>query len=81
MREAAKEEGEKGKVYTASEKGEREENFLEAWARKKQELKAEKTEVKPMNEARAKNATKSGAGQMKKMEDYWQSGDKISIRS
>ena len=81
VREAAKEEGEKGKVYTASEKGEREENFLEAWARKKQELKAEKTEVKPMNEARAKNATKSGAGQMKKMEDYWQSGDKISIRS
>ncbi|MBQ3294434.1 ATP-binding protein [Candidatus Saccharibacteria bacterium] len=81
VREAAKEEGEKGKVYTASEKGEREENFLEAWARKKQELKAEKTEVKPINEARAENATKSGAGQMKKMEDYWQSGDKISIRS
>ena len=81
VREAAKEEGEKWKVYTASEKGEREENFLEAWARKKQELKAEKTEVKPINEARAENATKSGAGQMKKMEDYWQSGDKISIRS
>ena len=67
-----------GKVYVAPGKEEREENFLEAWERKKKELK---TEVKQMNEARSQNATETATRREKKADDFWKSGEKISIRS
>ena len=87
--------GGREKVFAATGKEEREENFLEAWMRRKNELKnseekladfEQKTEVKPMNEARSENATKVGLVEnaekvAKKQDDFWKSGDKISLRS
>ena len=82
---------EKLKVFVASEKEGREENFLEAWERKKKELKTiARTEVKPMREARVENATKVAEKTPKKAQevgiehrvgDFWQADDKISLRS
>ena len=68
------EAGSEGAFETPS-KEEREENFLEAWLRKKNELK---TGVDAMNEARSENAKKEVN---KKDVEYWKSGDKIDLRA
>lgn len=86
-----KEGNEKAKVYAVPGKGEREENFLEAWERKKKELKkAPETGVEPMSGARVENATKMAGKAPKKAQEgaskreddgFWQADDKISLRS
>ncbi len=77
----------KERVFATTGKEEREENFLEAWMRKKSELekgpektpeKVEKTEVKPVIRAREESAQKAGR---KTGGDFWEADDKISLRS
>ena len=90
------------RVYSVPDKEEREENFLEAWMRKKNEIKSDGiTETKPVIEARSENAkikqeelarekvvpdkkaedSSNSQRPSQKNNDYWESGDKISIRS
>lgn len=79
------------KVFVTTGREQREENFLEAWERKKKELKTTlKTEVEPMNEARVEYATKIAEKAPEKMREgasrrqddgFWQADDKISLRS
>ena len=79
------------KVFVTTGREQREENFLEAWERKKKELKTTpKTEVEPMNEARVEYATKIAEkapekvreGASRRQDDgFWQADDKISLRS
>ena len=85
VEERGEEEAERSveKVYRAPEKEEREENFLEAWMRKKSALK---TEVGGVIEARVESAKKVGAEPQEKAragrkEDFWHSDDEISLRA
>lgn len=88
-------QGSANKVFVAPDRAEREENFLEAWMRKKNELKNELVQKQGVaQEQLAKEMaieTKAMPEPQKiqentpatkpKHDDYWESGDKISIRS